>query len=179
MKHGTMAGSAHRLVRPRVSGRDLLAGINGALASSFAWPERVTSPGKLQSSGANWRALPWARGRGTSFRIWQMAAVITLQFASITAAVAAPPPNHDGALAEWYHSLKAPNGSGCCDMADCRSTESRITATGYEAMIENKWIAVPRERVLTQTSSPTGRAVVCYQPGYPQLIYCFVRPPES
>ena len=179
MRHGTMSGSAYPLVRPGVSGCDLLAEIGATLPSSFALPERVTSRGKPQKWKSNGLALPWPRGRASMFRIWQTAAIMTAQLAWITVAVAAPPQHGDGALAEWYHSLKAPNGSGCCDMADCRSTESRVTATGYEALIENKWIAVPRERVLTETSSPTGRAVVCYQPGYPQLIYCFVRPPES
>jgi hypothetical protein len=124
-------------------------------------------------------ALRSPRGRSTSFHILQIALIAAAPLASITAVAASPPANSDGALAAWYHSLKAPNGSGCCDFADCRSTESRITADGYEALIENKWVPVPRERVLTETSSPTGRAVVCYQPNYPQLIYCFVRPPES
>ena len=128
---------------------------------------------------ATGEALASPRGRSRRFRIVQIAAIMAAQLASVTAAVSAPPKNSDGALAAWYRSLKAPNGSGCCAIADCRSTESRITATGYEALIENKWVAVPRERVLSETSGPTGRAVVCYQPGYPQLIYCFVRPPES
>ena len=127
---------------------------------------------------AQW-VLPSLRGPRANSRLLKVAAIATAQLVSITAAVSAPPQNSDTALASWYRSLKAPNGSGCCDIADCRSTESRITAEGYEAMIENKWVAVPRERVLTETSSPTGRAVVCYQPGYPQMIYCFVRPPES
>ena len=129
--------------------------------------------------GATGEALASPRGRDSGFRIWQMAAIMATQLSSMTAAESAQPQNSDGALAAWYHGLKAPNGSGCCDMADCRSTESRITATGYEALIENKWIAVPRERVLTETSSPTGRAVVCYEPGHPEMIFCFVRPPES
>ena len=125
------------------------------------------------------RRGPSPRHRRTRFRSLRLAAIAMAQFGSITAALSAPPPHSDGALAAWYHSLKAPNGSGCCDIADCRNTESRMTADGYEAMIDDKWVAVPRERVLTETSSPTGRAVVCYEPGHPQMIYCFVRPPES
>jgi len=146
--------------------------------SAFAMTDDPVCPIDLVPDLRLSGALPSPRARSTRFRILPMAAIAIAQVASITAAVSAPPQNHDGALAAWYRSLKAPNGSGCCDFADCRSTESRISATGYEAMIDNKWVAVPRERVLTQTSSPTGRAVVCYQPGT-QIIYCFVRPPES
>ena len=90
---------------------------------------------------------------------------------------AQPPANADPALAPWFQSLQAPNGTSCCSNADCRTTDYRIGPTGYEALIDNRWIAVPRDRVLDHVANPTGRAVVCYLPA--MGILCFVRPSET
>jgi len=87
------------------------------------------------------------------------------------------PENADPALAPWFHSLQAPNGSSCCSIADCRMTEYRINPTGYEALVEGRWLVVPSDRVLSHIGNPTGRAVVCYLPG--MGILCFVRPDET
>jgi hypothetical protein len=92
--------------------------------------------------------------------------------------LAAPPQNADPALAPWFQSLKAPNGTGCCSVADCRRAESRLSTAGYEVMIGDRWHAVPWERVLRRTDNPTGQAIVCYVPDT-ELILCFVRPPEA
>jgi hypothetical protein len=94
------------------------------------------------------------------------------------ASIAAPPENFDSSLASWFHDLKAPNGSGCCDLADCRRTESRITEDGYEAIIDDTWVAVPWDRVLRRTDNPTGTAIVCRMP-HTKIILCFVRPPDT
>jgi hypothetical protein len=96
---------------------------------------------------------------------------------AVSAAHATPPENADPALAPWFQSLQAPNGSSCCSMADCRMTEYRTNETGYEALIEGRWMTVPPDRVLERVGNPTGRAVVCYAPG--MGILCFVRPAES
>jgi len=91
---------------------------------------------------------------------------------------AAPPENADPSLAPWFQSLRQPGtGISCCSLADCRVTEYRTDAVGYEALIDNKWLAVPQERVLEHISNPTGRAIVCYHPG--TGILCFVRPSET
>jgi hypothetical protein len=89
--------------------------------------------------------------------------------------LAAPPPNAEPALATWFRSLKAPNGTACCAVADCRRASSRMTPTGYEVMIGGQWIPVPWERVLRRTDNPVGEAVVCE---HETLIFCFVRPPD-
>ncbi len=91
---------------------------------------------------------------------------------------AAPPDNADTSLAPWYQSLRQPGtGISCCSMADCRATEYRTSAFGYEAFIDDKWLAVPPDRVLQHVDNPTGRAIVCYVPG--RGILCFVRPAET
>jgi hypothetical protein len=93
--------------------------------------------------------------------------------------LAAPPNNADPALATWFRSLKAPNGTSCCDVADCRRASSRMTPAGYEVMIDGQWIPVPWERVLRRTDNPTGEAVVCSPPTeVGTFIFCFVRPPD-
>jgi len=106
-----------------------------------------------------------------------MAGLVTALFGG-DGAVAAPPDNADPTLAPWFQSLRQPGtGISCCSMADCRATEYRTSAFGYEALIEDKWLAVPPDRVLQHTDNPTGRAIVCYMPG--RGILCFVRPAET
>ena len=96
---------------------------------------------------------------------------------SITAR-ADPPPNADPALAPWFRSLLQPGTSiSCCSIADCRATEYRIESDHYEALIGEKWIVVPPERILQRTDNPTGRAVVCWTTQHG--IMCFVRATES
>jgi len=110
-------------------------------------------------------------------RISRRSSVVIAYLSSMIVAGAAPPDKADPALATWFRSLKAPNGTACCAVADCRRVTHRVTANGYEVKIDGKWVAVPWERVLRQTDNPTGDAVVCRVPGT-TLILCFVRPPE-
>jgi hypothetical protein len=99
--------------------------------------------------------------------------------AASSSSLAAPPNNADPALATWFRSLKTPNGTACCDVADCRRASSRMTPIGYEVMIDGQWTPVPWERVLRRTDNPTGEAVVCAPPTeVGTAIFCFVRPPD-
>ena len=102
---------------------------------------------------------------------------IMLYILSTTASMAEPPQNANPALATWFRGLKAPNGTACCSIADCRRANFRLTPDGYQAMIGDRWVPVPWERVLRRTDNPTGEAVVCYVP-HTELIMCFVRPPD-
>jgi hypothetical protein len=104
-------------------------------------------------------------------------ALTLLASLAASAAAAQPPDNADPTLAPWFRSLQAPNGVSCCSNADCRTTDYRTKGDGYEAFIDNRWIAVPRDRVLDHVDNPTGRAVVCYLPA--MGILCFVRPSET
>jgi hypothetical protein len=99
---------------------------------------------------------------------------------AVGAAIAnAQPPKHgDPSLAAWFNSLSAPDGTPCCSMADCRRTKVRLTTQGYETLIDDTWVAVPWDRVLTRTDNPTGQAVVCTAP-QTKIILCFVRAPET
>ena len=107
-----------------------------------------------------------------------LAATISMLLASGGIAAAAPPDNADPALAPWFQSLRQPGtGISCCSIADCRVTEYRTDEVGYEALIDDKWLSVPTDRILQHISNPTGRAIVCYHPG--TGILCFVRPSET
>jgi hypothetical protein len=89
-----------------------------------------------------------------------------------------PPPNADPALAPWFRSLLQPGTSiSCCSISDCRATEYRIEDDHYEALIGEKWLAVPPDKILQRTDNPTGRAVVCWTPQ--RGIVCFIRATES
>ena len=91
---------------------------------------------------------------------------------------ARPPANPDPALAPWFESLQQPDsGVSCCSIADCRPTEFRTVGDHFEALIEEKWLPVPPEKVLQRTDNPVGRAVVCWTPD--RGIMCFVRGTET
>jgi len=94
------------------------------------------------------------------------------------AADAAPPADADPTLAPWFRSLRIPGTSiSCCSVTDCRATEYRIEADHYEALIGERWLVVPPDKILQRTDNPTGHAVVCWTPQ--RGILCFVRATES
>ena len=104
--------------------------------------------------------------------------ILIVCVAFLTRTSAAPPENANPSLEPWFKSLAAPDGTSCCSMADCRQTMARLTATGYEAKVDEAWVTVPWDRVLARPDNPTGRAIVCYAPRT-KIVLCFVRPPDS
>jgi hypothetical protein len=91
---------------------------------------------------------------------------------------AAPPPGADPDLAPWFNSLRLPQSAvPCCSMADCRPVLSRLIDGHYEAFVEDKWVVVPDDKVLTRPDNPTGHAVVCWTPF--AGVMCFIKAPES
>jgi hypothetical protein len=106
-------------------------------------------------------------------------------FATIAlSALAAPPDNPDPALSPWYKGLRQPaSGAPCCSMADCRPTDARQSAQGWEVWIDGRfgerngfWAPVPSSKIL-RTDNPTGAAVACFIAGVG--VMCFVPPPET
>jgi hypothetical protein len=123
-------------------------------------------------------AYKFVRRRAACTNIgWYIVLIGAATVAGIGGALASPPDNADPELAPWFQSLRAPNGSSCCSIADCRTTDYRTNGMGYEALIDGRWVTVPPERVLDHIANPTGRAVVCYAPALG--ILCFVRPDET
>ena len=108
----------------------------------------------------------------------------------IVAARAAPPEKADPALAPWFQSLEVPgtNHSSCCSQSDCRPVDYRVIDDYYEALLtpeqfarlgvmQPRWIRVPFDRILERVDNPTGKAILCWQPG--TGVLCFVRPDET
>jgi hypothetical protein len=109
-----------------------------------------------------------------------MVAVAAALLATFIASTARsrPPANPDPSLAPWFQSLQQPDtGASCCSIADCRPTDFRMSGEDYEALIDGRWMLVPKEKVLQRTDNPIGRAVVCWTPE--AGIMCFVRGAET
>lgn len=103
--------------------------------------------------------------------------------AMIGVASAAPPPDADPSLGQWFQSLRQPgSGASCCSISDChRLSEGqwRETSSGYEIEIRGQWVGVPRSRILNHVQdNPTGGAVACYSEAL-RTVYCFVRGSET
>ena len=106
-----------------------------------------------------------------------LSAVIGL---TITYGLAAPPPGADpnSELGRWFQSLRQPGTrASCCSLSDCRLTDYRAGHDGYEALVGDRWVAVPQDKILRGITNPTGRAVVCARPE--GTILCFVTPDET
>jgi hypothetical protein len=128
--------------------------------------------------------------RGEAAFITCVIATLALLVTLIAAARAAPPENADPALAPWFQSLQVPgtNHSSCCSQSDCRPVDYRIVNDYYEALltpehfarvgvIQARWIRVPFDRILQRVDNPTGKAILCWQPG--TGVLCFIRPDET
>ena len=67
----------------------------------------------------------------------------------------------------WYRGLKSPEGEGCCNERDCHPVAFRYEAAGpqgawvLEILIRNRWVKVPKDRILP-LSSPDGGVHACY-----------------
>lgn len=62
----------------------------------------------------------------------------------------------------WFQSLKQPGSNlSCCDISDCRQTKAEWREGQWFAMVEEKWMPVPPERVLLKPHSIDGEAYVC------------------
>ena len=72
---------------------------------------------------------------------------------------------HD-AFHSWYQGLRSPEGDSCCNSKDCHPVDSRYAegADGeriLEILIGDRWVLVPKQRILPQ-SSPDGGVHACY-----------------
>ncbi len=80
----------------------------------------------------------------------------------------------DEPFAAWYNSLKQ-NGTdiSCCSQHDCQEVDYRIGPSAkYQAWIENGWVDIPEDRVLTR-DNPVGRGILCRSQST-GTIWCFI-----
>lgn len=98
-------------------------------------------------------------------------------------AQAAPPPNADPVLHEWFEHQYSIGKSFCCNEADghiLNETEWRTNGKGYDVNINGKWYAIPPEAMVDVRRggpNPTGHAVVWYKiKGDDDVtIFCFAQ----
>jgi hypothetical protein len=93
---------------------------------------------------------------------------------------------HHGAGHDTWHEnfysklIRKDTKTSCCNLADCRPTESRMVGDHYEVKVDDDWLPVPKEAIQNITA-PDGGTHVCAprQSGRNKgTIYCVVLPPE-
>jgi hypothetical protein len=55
---------------------------------------------------------------------------------------------HDRWHREFYSKLNRNDGKGtCCNLMDCRPTQSRMVGDHYEVKVDGEWTPVPNDRI--------------------------------
>jgi hypothetical protein len=89
---------------------------------------------------------------------------------------------HDRWHREFYSKLNRNDGRGtCCNLMDCRPTQSRMVGDHYEVKVDGEWTPVPNDRI-NNVVAPDGGAHVCAprQEGLNKgVVFCVVLPPEG
>src|SRR6266508_1232399 len=83
---------------------------------------------------------------------------------------------------DFYSKLNRNDGKGtCCNLMDCRPTQSRMVGDHYEVKVDGEWTPVPNDR-LNNVVAPDSGAHVCAprQEGLNKgVVFCVVLPPEG
>ncbi len=93
---------------------------------------------------------------------------------------------HGAGHSTWHEGfysklVRKDTKTSCCNLSDCRPTESRMVGDHYEVKVDGAWVSVPKETI-QNVSAPDGGAHVCApkQTGANRgTIYCVVLPPET
>jgi hypothetical protein len=68
---------------------------------------------------------------------------------------------HDKWHQGFYSKLKRNDGQGsCCNLMDCRPTQSRMVGDHYEVKVDGVWMPVPSDKI-NNVVAPDGGAHVC------------------
>ena len=82
----------------------------------------------------------------------------------------------------FYSKLQRNDGKGsCCNLLDCRPTQSRMIDDHYEVKVDGEWVRVPVDTI-NNVVAPDGGAHVCAprQEGRNKgVLYCVILPSES
>ncbi len=94
-----------------------------------------------------------------------IAACFALPITICSPAMAQGGSDHD-AFHYFYQGLRSPEGESCCNERDCHPVVSQYLAEAdgtwtLEILIHNRWIKVPKDRILPQ-ASPDGGVHACY-----------------
>jgi hypothetical protein len=89
---------------------------------------------------------------------------------------------HDKWHQRFYLTLKRNDGGGsCCNLMDCRPTQSRMVGGHYEVKVDGVWTPVPYDKI-NNVIAPDGGAHVCApkQVGSNKgVIFCVILPSEG
>jgi hypothetical protein len=89
---------------------------------------------------------------------------------------------HDQWHMEFYSKLNRNDGKGsCCNLHDCRPTQSRTVGDHYEVKVDGEWTLVPNDKI-NNVVAPDGGAHVCAprQEGPNKgVLFCVILPPEG
>ena len=89
---------------------------------------------------------------------------------------------HDKWHQNFYSNLKRNDGQGsCCNVMDCRPTQSRMVSDHYEVKVDGEWVPVPNDKI-NNVVAPDGGAHVCAprQVGPNKgVLFCVILPSEG
>src|SRR5262249_37385723 len=89
---------------------------------------------------------------------------------------------HDKWHRDFYSKLKRNDGRGsCCNLMDCRPTQSRMVDDHYEVKVDGAWTPVPYEKI-NNVVAPDGGAHVCApsQVGPNKgVLFCVILPSDG
>ena len=89
---------------------------------------------------------------------------------------------HDNWHQGFYSTLKRNDGQGsCCNLMDCRPTQSRMVGDHYEVKVDGEWMRVPSDKI-NNVVAPDGGAHVCAprQVGRDKgVLFCVILPSEG
>jgi hypothetical protein len=81
-------------------------------------------------------------------------------------------------LHHWYMTLYDKAGKSCCNLTDCRPTESRVRGEEIEMLVDGEWTVIPSDKILWNKQSPDLGSHVCSPPQpsrYPKgHVFCAV-----
>jgi hypothetical protein len=104
-------------------------------------------------------------------RAWTLLCAVALLSASavfVVPALSHAQDDHDGHYgaghSTWHDSfysklVRKDTNTSCCNLADCRPTESRMVGDHYEVKVDGVWTPVPKETIL-HVEAPDGGARV-------------------
>ena len=65
---------------------------------------------------------------------------------------------HDKWHQNFYSKLKRNDGQGsCCNVMDCRPTQSRMVSDHYEVKVDGEWVPIPNDKI-NNVVAPDGGA---------------------
>src|SRR5262249_23735632 len=88
---------------------------------------------------------------------------------------------HDKWHQGFYSQLRRNDGGSCCNLMDCRPTQSRIIGDHYEVKVDGVWTPVPYGKI-NNVVAPDGGAHVCAprQVGPNKgVLFCVILPSEG